>query len=91
MARLLADTGIVRNRSKIAAAIGNAQATLSLYEGGTTLVDHLWSFTGGNVSGRNAWTSMGTIPPETDESRAMSVDLPQARLPVRGARRSATR
>ena len=73
-ARLLADTGIVRNRSKIAAAIGNAQATLSLYEGGTTLVDHLWSFTGGTQR-RNAWTSMGTIPPETDESRAMSVDL----------------
>ena len=73
-ARLLADAGIVRNRAKIAAAIGNGQATLALYESGTTLVDHLWSFTGG-VQLRNAWTVMGSIPPETDESRAMSADL----------------
>lgn len=72
--RLLADAGIVRNRSKIAAAIGNARATLALYEGGTTLVDHLWSFTGGEPR-RNAWASMGEIPPETEASRAMSADL----------------
>src|ERR1700693_5970981 len=37
-ARLLGDAGIVRNRAKIAAAIGNARATLALYEAGTTLV-----------------------------------------------------
>ena len=73
-ARLLVDAGIVRNRAKIAAAIGNAQATLALYDSGTTLVYHLWSFTGGTQL-RNAWTVMGSIPPETDESRAMSVDL----------------
>ena len=47
VARLLADAGIVRNRAKIGASIGNAQATLALYEAGTTLVDHLWSFVGG--------------------------------------------
>lgn len=40
---LLADTGIVRNRRKILAAIGNAQATISLRgEGG--LDAFLWSF-----------------------------------------------
>ena len=72
--RLLADPGIVRNRSKVAAAIGNARATLALYEEGTTLVDHLWSFVGGEVL-RNAWSVQGTIPAETDESRAMSADL----------------
>jgi DNA-3-methyladenine glycosylase I len=72
--RLLADPGIVRNRSKVAAAIGNARATVELYEAGTTLVDHLWSFVGGEVR-RNAWSTQGTIPAETDESRAMSADL----------------
>ena len=72
--RLLADAGIVRNRAKVAATIGNAKATLVLYEEGTTLVDHLWSFTGGEQR-RNAWTAMGEIPAETDESRAMSADL----------------
>jgi DNA-3-methyladenine glycosylase I len=73
-ARLLADAGIVRNRAKVAAAIGNARATLGLYEAGTTLADHLWSF----VDGRpivNRFSSLGEIPAATDISRAMSGDL----------------
>ena len=72
--RLMADAGIVRNRGKIASAIGNARATLELQAVGSGLVDHLWSF----VDGRpvvNAWTSVGDAPAETDESRAMSRDL----------------
>jgi DNA-3-methyladenine glycosylase I len=73
-ARLLADPGIVRNRAKVASAIGNAQATLALYDAGTTLVDHLWSFTGGSTI-VNRFASIGEIPAETDESRAMSADL----------------
>ena len=74
VARLLGDPGIVRNRAKVAAAIGNAQATLALYDAGSTLADHLWSFVGG-VAVQNAWEEMGTIPAETDDSRAMSTDL----------------
>jgi DNA-3-methyladenine glycosylase I len=74
VARLLADPGIVRNRAKVAAAIGNATATLALYDAGTTLVDHLWSFVGGTPV-RNTWQEMGTIPAETEASRAMSADL----------------
>jgi len=73
-ARLLADAGIVRNRAKVAAAIGNARVTLGLYEAGTTLADHLWSF----VDGRpivNRFSSLGEIPAATDISRAMSGDL----------------
>lgn len=72
--RLLADAGIVRNRAKVAAAIGNARATLALYANGTTLVDHLWSF----VDGRpivNRFGSLAEIPSETDRSRLMSKDL----------------
>ncbi|MEO5965428.1 MAG: DNA-3-methyladenine glycosylase I [Candidatus Limnocylindrales bacterium] len=76
MARLLADPGIVRNRAKVAAAIGNAQATLALYDAGTTLVDHLWSFVDGTPV-RNGWSGMGTIPSETPVSVAMSRDLRQ--------------
>ena len=74
VARLLADPGIVRNRAKVSAAIGNARATLALYDAGTSLVDHLWSFVGGTPV-RNAWQEMGTIPAETEASRAMSTDL----------------
>jgi DNA-3-methyladenine glycosylase I len=40
-ARLLADTGIVRNRAKISAAITNARAALELAEG---LSDLVWSY-----------------------------------------------
>jgi DNA-3-methyladenine glycosylase I len=68
--RLLADPGIVRNRAKIGAAIGNARATLEL--GG--LDAHLWSFVGGSPL-VNSRRSLAEIPAETEESRAMSRDL----------------
>lgn len=42
VARLLADPGIVRNRQKVAAAIGNAKALLAMHEAGETLVDLVW-------------------------------------------------
>jgi len=73
-ARLLGDPGIVRNRAKVGAAIGNARATLVLHDAGLTLVDHLWSFVGGRPV-VNAWTTMAEIPAETEASRAMSADL----------------
>jgi DNA-3-methyladenine glycosylase I len=41
--RLLADAGIVRNRAKVAAFIGNAQATLNMWEKGETLHDLVWA------------------------------------------------
>lgn len=74
VARLLGDAGIVRNRAKIAAAIDNAQATLELRTSGTDLVAHLWSFVDGRPM-QNAWPVTGSIPAETDASRAMSRDL----------------
>ncbi len=73
-ARLLGDAGIVRNRAKVAAAIGNARATLALHEAGIGLVDHLWSFVGGSPV-VNRFETLAEIPPETEASRAMSRDL----------------
>jgi len=69
-ARLLADPGIVRNRAKVRAAIGNARAYLAIDD----FDRHLWSFVGGAPI-QNRWTSMSEIPPETDASRALSRDL----------------
>lgn len=72
--RLLADPGIIRNRAKVAAAVGNARAWLAMEEAGVDPVAHLWSF----VDGRpllNAWTDGAQIPAETPASRAMSSDL----------------
>lgn len=41
--RLMADTGIIRNRRKIEAAITNARAVVAMYEGGETLNEFFWS------------------------------------------------
>ena len=73
-ARLLADTGIIRNRAKIAAAIGNARAWKTMREAGIDPVDHLWSFVGGQPI-QNAWSEMGQTPAQTPESVAMARDL----------------
>jgi DNA-3-methyladenine glycosylase I len=70
VARLLADPGIVRNRAKVAAAIGNAQAWLQLDDP----AGHLWDFVG-NAPVQNAWATMADVPAETDVSKAMSADL----------------
>ncbi len=72
--RLLADPGIVRNRLKVTAAIGNARAALAVREERGSLADYLWEFVGGEpIVGR--FETLGQIPAETDESRAMSKDL----------------
>jgi DNA-3-methyladenine glycosylase I len=68
--RLMGDPGIVRNRAKIEAAIGNAKAALEL--GG--LDAFLWSFVGGRPL-QNSWKKLGEIPAETAESKAMSKEL----------------
>ncbi len=41
--RLMADTGIIRNRRKIEATINNAQAVCDMYEQGETLSSFFWS------------------------------------------------
>jgi DNA-3-methyladenine glycosylase I len=71
---LLADPGIVRNRAKVGAAVGNARAVLGLWDGGESLDGLLWGFVGGRTR-QNAWTRVEDLPPETAESRAMSREL----------------
>jgi DNA-3-methyladenine glycosylase I len=72
--RLLADSGIVRNRQKVAAAITNAKAYLALRDSGVDFGELLWSFVGGGMK-VNAWRQLGQIPADTKESRAMSKAL----------------
>jgi DNA-3-methyladenine glycosylase I len=72
--RLLADTGIVRNRQKVTSTIANARAAVALPARGTTLSKLLWSF----VEDRpivNHWTTLGECPAATPASRAMSKGL----------------
>ena len=68
--RLMADAGIVRNRAKIAAFIGNARAWLALDEP----AELLWSFVDG-APVQNRWRAMEEVPAATDTSRAMSAAL----------------
>jgi DNA-3-methyladenine glycosylase I len=72
VARLLADTAIVRNRAKVEAAIANAQAARALREGGESLTDLLWSFA---PAEHPAPRSYADVPPVTPESTAMAKEL----------------
>src|SRR6266700_1361662 len=74
--RLLNDTGIVRNRLKIAATIENAKAFLALRQEMESFDTYLWSFVGGKPI-QNRWRSMAEVPARTAESDAMSGDLLQ--------------
>ena len=72
--RLLADEGIVRNRAKIAATVANAQAFLAVRREFGTFDAYVWRFVDGRPR-QNAPRSFREVPPETEESRALSRDL----------------
>jgi DNA-3-methyladenine glycosylase I len=72
--RLLEDPGIVRNRLKLESTVANARAVLDVQDELGSLDTYLWNFVGGAPT-VNAWHSLGDIPAETAESRAMSRDM----------------
>jgi DNA-3-methyladenine glycosylase I len=72
--RLLADPGIVRNRLKIASAIGNAGAVLAIREAHGSLDRFLWQFVDGRPV-QNRWRTLQEIPASTPESERMSREL----------------
>ena len=72
--RLLQDPGIVRNRAKVEAAVGNARRALEVREDFGTLDRYLWGFVGGSPI-VNRWRDLGEIPSQSPESRAMNRDL----------------
>jgi DNA-3-methyladenine glycosylase I len=70
VARCLADPGIVRNRAKVASAVGNARAWLELDDP----VAFLWDFVDGAPI-QNHWSVLGELPATTAVSDAMSKEL----------------
>ena len=72
--RLLRNDGIVRNRLKIAAAIGNAKNFLAVQREFGSFDAYLWSFVGGNPI-QNRWRTLADVPARTAESDALSRDL----------------
>ncbi len=73
--RLMADTGIVRNRAKIDASISNAIAYLEI-EAKQGFGQYLWGFVDGRPI-QNGFRGMGDIPAETPLARTISKDLRQ--------------
>ena len=72
--RLLADPGIVRNRLKVAGAVGNAKAFLEVQREAGSFDRYIWQFVGG--APKVNWPArMRDVPPRTPESDAMSRDL----------------
>lgn len=74
VAALLADAGIVRNRLKIAATIGNARAFLAVQKEFGSFDRYLWSFVGGKPI-VNRPRAPRDVPVRTAESDALSKDL----------------
>jgi DNA-3-methyladenine glycosylase I len=71
---LLADAGIVRNRLKIASAITNARAFLTVQKEQGSFDRYIWGFVDGTPK-QNAWSHQRQIPARTAQSDAMSKDL----------------
>ena len=71
---LLKDPGIIRNRMKIAATIGNAKAFLKVRDEFGSFDAYIWRFVGGAPK-VNAWKTRARVPAKTVESDAMSKDL----------------
>jgi DNA-3-methyladenine glycosylase I len=72
--RLMKDAGIVRNRAKIEAAIGNARAFLAVQEEFGSFDRYAWQWVGGAPI-QNRWRTMAQVPARTAESDAWSKDL----------------
>jgi len=75
-AQLLADPGIVRNRAKIDAAVGNARAFLAVREEFGSFARYAWGFVGGSPL-RNRRPRGAPTPTRSAESDALSKDLKQ--------------
>ena len=70
VARCLADPGIVRNRAKVGAAVGNARAWLGLDDPSA----FLWDFVDGRPV-QNTWAALAELPVTTPAAEAMSKAL----------------
>lgn len=75
---LLQDTGIIRNRLKIAGAVQNARAYLRLVEQTGSFSDWLWAFVEHRTRLPNVPRTRENTPVSTPEAEAMSKALKKA-------------
>ena len=74
VAALLVNQGIVRNRLKVASAIGNAQAFLAVQKEFGSFDRYIWGFVDGKPV-QNRRRAADPLPARTAQSDAMSKDL----------------
>ena len=73
-AALLKNTGIIRNRLKIEAAVTNAQRFLAVQQEYGSFDRYVWRFVEGHPK-VNRWKTTSQVPATTPESDALSKDL----------------
>jgi DNA-3-methyladenine glycosylase I len=71
---LMADPGIIRNRAKIRATIGNARAFIKVREEFGSFDKYIWSFVNYTPI-VNSWETLTELPAKTEISDRMSKDL----------------
>ena len=76
IAELLGNPGIIRNKQKVHAAIGNASSFLDVRKEFGSFDSYIWRFVGGKPK-LNSFNNQSEIPATTPESDAMSKDLRQ--------------
>ena len=74
IAALLTDTGIIRNRLKINAAVANARAYLETTSDYGSFDSFIWKFVGGKPI-VNSWERIDQVPARTGKSDEMSKEL----------------
>jgi DNA-3-methyladenine glycosylase I len=72
--RLMNNAGIVRNRLKIESSVTNAKAFLEVQKELGSFANFIWEFVDGQPL-QNRWRSLSDVPPQTPESKALSVAL----------------
>ena len=72
--QLLNNPEIIRNESKIRAAIGNAQYFIDIQKEFSSFCNYIWGFVDGEPI-QNNWQSLDEIPANTTISNALSKDL----------------
>ena len=74
VAQLLTNSGIIRNRKKIIAAINNAQKFLEIQKEFGSFSEYIWKFTN-KKSVTNNWQNLKDVPAKTEISEKIYKDL----------------
>lgn len=74
IAQLLNNEGIIRNRKKIEASVHNAKRFLEIQEEFGSFDNYIWKFVN-NIPLVNSWKHDTAIPPRTELSDTISIDL----------------